>query len=155
MEFIRRKDAAWWKCKCSGYQIELGPAPTTESSVAKRGMNATITPILLNLTYGKFSSLTLEEVKKVKNIIIPLERVGDLLRSHPDGLIRFPLQAHAQLIKVAGVQMLALTPTQLDEIKEIYPNYASLTPILDDPIKFFYDSTNPPRPLRSKPIRDW
>ncbi len=155
IEFIRRTDASWWRCKCAGYQIELGPMPTYETSVNRRGLNDDITSILLNLAYGQISSFTLEQVDAVRKATISLDQVGDLLRSHPDGLIRFPLQSGAQLIKVAGIQLLALTPTQLDEIKETYPNYASLTPIKDDPIKFFYDSGSPPQPLRSKPLKEW
>ncbi|MBD2772564.1 GIY-YIG nuclease family protein [Iningainema tapete] len=155
VEFVRRTDAAWWKCKCTGYQIELGPVHTSETSVTRRGLNDDITFILLKLAYGEFSSLTMEQLIAVKDVTISLNQVGDLLRSHPDGLINFPLQSHAQLIKIASVDMLALTPTQLNEIKESYPNYASLTPILDDPIKFFYEKASPPRPLRSKPLKDW
>ena len=60
VEFVRRTDASWWRCKCTGYQIELGPIPTNETSVTRRGLNDDITPILLNLAYGEFSSLTME-----------------------------------------------------------------------------------------------
>ncbi len=152
VEFIRRIDGGWWKCKCSGYQIELEPVPTSEASVTRRGLNDYMTPVLLNLAYGKLSSFTTEQVNAVQKATIPLSEYGSSLRSHPNGIIHFPLQSYAQLIKVAGTEMLALTPSQLIEIKESYPDYASLTPILSDPIKFFYESASP---LHSKLLKDW
>lgn len=138
VHFFRLQDVGGWRCKCNGYQIEVAQIHTLEPSVTRRALNDRMANILLDLNYGQRLITTKEQLEVVKKIDIPLAEIGSLLKTHPNGLKEFPLQSEAQVKQVAGVEMLALTASQLAMIQEKSQSYQDLQVIENDPIKLYF-----------------
>jgi hypothetical protein len=128
VEFVKRKDASWWRCKCNGFRLELGPW-LYEDTPTRTAMNSDMSRVLNEKYFPGQKSIDYEEWKSIHKQKRTLEENLEIIRTTSEGSKLFPLQAHAVLGKLATVQVLTLTQGQLSQISLDLESLATQDPI--------------------------
>lgn len=115
VEFVKRKDASWWRLKCNGFCFELGPW-LHEDSPTRTALNSNMDKVLREKYFPDQRDINHEDWKAVKKQNRTLEENLEVLRTTSAGLHLFPLQAHAVFGKLATIPLITLTQGQLIQL---------------------------------------
>lgn len=118
-EVVRSKDAAHWRTRCNGIEVQLLPW------VGERLMhNLSMYTVMCEKLYGLGTAILMDEYndlrQKVKAMSF-LERLELVRGSKISQDLLFPLEYGAQFKLVSGVEILCLTNTQLQDLLLKYP----------------------------------
>lgn len=136
-EVVRSKDAARWRTRCNGIEVQLLPW-----SGERLMNNPSMYTVMWEKLYGLGTSRPFSEYdamrQEVKTMSF-LERL-ELARSTNIGKELFPLECGAEFKMVSGVEILCLTNIQLQDLLLKYPYLQE-----DRPQIFAIDSDPVPR----------
>jgi len=135
-EVVRSKDAAHWRTRCNGIEVQLLPW------VGERLMhNPSMYTVMYEKLYGLGTAIPMDKYndlrQKVKAMSF-LERLELIRASKISQDLLFPLAYGAEFHNISGVEILCLTNTQIQCMFAKYPflqeDYPRISAIDSDPV---------------------
>ncbi|WP_448572200.1 GIY-YIG nuclease family protein [Trichothermofontia sp.] len=115
LEFVKRKDASWWRFKCNSLRFELGPW-LYEDTPTRIALNSSMATVLREKYFPNQTSIDYDKWKAISKQKRAWEENVKIIQATNEGIKLFPLQAKAVIRELATIKVLALTQEQLTQI---------------------------------------